>query len=65
MKNVQFLQLQPIDDTGSGGLNDFQQDDKFSLTDDVDGSQLEASWTKILTELESEPDTMPAARKQK
>jgi len=65
MKNLQFLQLQPVDDSGSGGLNDFKSDDNFSLTDDVDGSQLEASWTKILNELESEPDTRPVNRKQK
>jgi len=66
MSILQYLQLQPVEPTDDGTtspLDDYQRDDVIDLNDDIDEEALEESWTKVLEDLDEDPDKLSFSEK--
>lgn len=56
-----YLQLQPVDPHDDGSVSDLDQyevDEAIDLNDDIDEVALDASWEKVIHDLQDDPDKL-------
>ncbi len=61
MSIFSYLQLQPVDPHDDGTISDldeYEQDETIDLTDDIDEAELDAAWSKVINDLDQDPDKL-------
>jgi len=61
MSIFNYLQLQPVEPSDDGTVSDLDEytaDDTIDLNADIDETELEQTWEKVLEDLDQDPDKL-------